>query len=284
MNATAAGSSGSRASGSSCARGIGERHYDWSVFTELQRCELRDRLVAAAREDGRVTAAAVVGSAAVDREDEWSDIDLALRLADDADPADVADDFTALLYASHGAVHHFDLWRARTLFRVFLLPSTLQVDLSFWPSQVFAASGASFRLLFGETNEPSAAPPPAPDELIGMGWLYALHARSSIARGRALQALYMINGLRDHVVSLSCVRHGLPAYEGRGVDDLPTGVTETLAETVVRGLDRPELSRAFDAATRALLREAEHVDRALAARLTEPALELLATSRVPLDR
>lgn len=234
--------------------------------------------MAAAREDDRVTAAALVGSAAVDREDQWSDIDLALRLADGREPADVADGYTALLYADHGAVHHLDVWKGQTLFRVFLLASSLQVDLSFWPSRVFAATGPSFRLLFGDANEPQAVPP-ATGELLGMGWLYALHARSSIARGRALQALYMIDGLRDQVVALACARHGLPAYEGRGVDDLPTGVTETLAETVVRGLDPTELSRAFANATRALLNEAEHVDRALAARLTGPLLELVATSQ-----
>lgn len=234
-----------------------------------------------AREDDRVTAAALVGSAALDREDAWSDIDLALRLADDRDLAEVTDGFTALLYGSHGAAHHIDLWRDGTLFRVFLLSSSLQVDLSFWSAQSFAPSGASFRLLFGEASPPSPESPPASYDLIGMGWLYALHVRSSIARGRALQALYMINGLRDHVVSLVCARHGLPVSQGRGVDDLPADVTETLAETLVRGLDRAELCRAFESATRALLSEAEHVDRALAGRLTGPVLEIVATSWTP---
>jgi hypothetical protein len=60
-----------------------------------------------------------------------------------------------------------------------------------------------------------------------MGWLYALHARSSIARGRALQALYMINGIRDQAVSLACLRHGLPPDQGRGADDLPGNVKKS---------------------------------------------------------
>lgn len=251
------------------------------MFSEGERRELRDRLIAVARDDERVAAAALVSSAALDREDGWSDIDLAFGLADDRDLAGVADCFTGFLYASHGAVHHFDLRQGATLFRVFLLSSSLQVDLSFWPSRSFGPSGAAFRLLFGKANERSAGSSPATNDLIGIGWLYALHARSSIARGRQLQALYMINRLRDQVVALACARHRLPALEGRGVDDLPSGATQTLADTLVRGLDQPELGRAFQTTIRALLDEVEQIDRALAARLTGPTLELIATSRSP---
>jgi hypothetical protein len=182
------------------------------------------------------------------------------------------------MYEDHGAVDHLDVWSQSTLFRVFLLSSSMQVDLSFWPSDAFAASGTSFRLLFGEANEPQPSSSPAPETLIGMGWLYALHARSSIARGRNLQALYMVNGVRDHVVSLACLRHGLPAHDGRGVDDLPRDARETIAKTLVRALDPSELSRAFATATRALLDEAEQIDPGRASRLREPVQELVRTA------
>src|SRR5262245_1488028 len=45
------------------------------VYTPAEREELRDSLVAAARNDPRITAAALTGSAAAGREDAWSDID-----------------------------------------------------------------------------------------------------------------------------------------------------------------------------------------------------------------
>lgn len=243
-----------------------------------QRRELRDELIAAAQADDRITAAALVGSAALDREDTWSDIDLALRLVTDLTPADVVDGWTARMYDEHSAVDHLDMWSHSTLFRVFLLSSSLQVDLSFWPSDAFAASGASFRLLFGEANEPKPASSPAPRALVGTGWLFGLHARSSIARGRSLQALHMVNGLRDQLVSLACLRHGLPPQQGRGVDDLPAEGTATIAGTLVRALDRGALSRAFAAAMTALLDEADHLDHALAARLRAPAAILVDTA------
>jgi len=143
------------------------------VFSQRERRDLSECLVAAARVDERITAAAVVGSVATHREDEWSDIDLAFRLATGLEPADVGDAWTGPMYEDHGAVDHLDVWSESTLFRVFLLSSSMQVDLSFWPWETFAASGTSFRLLFGEANKPRPPSPPTPEALIGMGWLYA---------------------------------------------------------------------------------------------------------------
>jgi hypothetical protein len=97
--------------------------------------------------------------------------------------------------------------------------------------------------------------------------LYALHARSSIARGRAWQAEYMISGLRDHVLALACLRHGVPAVQARGIDSLPPETTAAVAGALVRSLDGAELKRAFTVVTDALILEIERVDAGLADRL-----------------
>lgn len=75
-----------------------------------------------------------------------------------------------------------------------------------------------------------------------MGWLCALHARSSIARGRVWQAEYMISGLRDQVLALACLRQRLPDFEGRGIDLLPAEILESILPALVRSLDRPSSS------------------------------------------
>lgn len=230
------------------------------MFSIGERDELRDRLIVAARGDERITAAAVVGSGARDAQDAWSDIDLALRLGDGLDPSGVAGDWATRMYESAGAVDHVDVWSETTLYRVFLLSSSLQVDLSFWASDTFAASGGPFRLLFGESNEPRTSRSPVPSEPIGLGWLYALHVRSSIARGQPLQALYMTNCVREQAITLACLRHQLPAHEGRGVDDLPADLRQRIAETLVRELDDTELRRAFAMSVNILLDEAQRVD------------------------
>jgi nucleotidyltransferase-like protein len=248
------------------------------VFTPHRRSRLLDDLVAAARRDPRITAAALTGSAALGRADEWSDIDLALRLAPDADPAAVVDDWTARM-AGHATVDTLDVRAGGTLFRVFLLADTLQVDLSFWPDAEFGATGPAFELVFGDATGQEPVGPPAATGLVGAGWLHALHARSSIARGRAWQAEYMISGMRDQVLALACLSHGVPAVQARGVDDLPPAVTAALAPTLVRSLDVAELARAFAAVTEALVAEAELVDPELGRRLAGPLRELAAGGR-----
>ncbi len=244
------------------------------MFTPEDRDRLRDALVAAARADERISGAALTGSASVGAEDRWSDIDLAVGVAADADIGRTMADWTAAMYQEHGAVHHLDVVSGATVYRVFLLASTLQVDIAFWPAAEFGATAPTFRLIFGTavTRAPSSQPDAA--QLIGLGWLYALHARSSLARGRAWQAEYMISGVRDHALALACLRHGLPTAQGRGMDRLPPDVTAAIAGALVRSPDLAELARAFRVATGALLAEISHADAGLAVRLASTLREL----------
>lgn len=244
------------------------------MFTVEARERLRGRLVSAAHVDTRISAAALVGSAAAGDEDQWSDIDLALCADPDADRAALIADWTDSMYAEHAAVHHVDVRHGDTLYRVFLLADTLQVDLSFWRPADFRPVGPDFRLLFGAAGEERRPPVPTPAELIGMAWLYGLHARSSIARGRVWQAEYMISGMRAHLLALACLRRDLPTAHGRGFDRLPPDLTAVLEPSIVHSLDIGELKRGLAVVTEALLDEAAQADAALAARLTGPLREI----------
>lgn len=244
------------------------------VYTSDQRENLRSALIAAARNDGRITGAALTGSAAGGAQDQWSDIDLAFGIGDAAKlPATLAD-WTERMYREHGAVHHVDVKRGAWIYRVFLLDIGLQVDLAFAPAGEFGARAPTFRLLFGDAVERPHASPPAPSDLIGLAWLYALHARGCIGRGNLWQAEYMISQVRDQVLALACLRHGLPAAEGRGMDHLPPSVTAPLQLALVGHLDEASLGRAFHAATDALMQEIRYADAALAARLERVLLQM----------
>jgi predicted nucleotidyltransferase len=153
------------------------------MFTPEARGRLRDVLISVARADDRITAAALTGSAALGAEDRWSDIDLALSVAAAADLSPAIADWTSLMYAEHGAVHHLDVSRGATVYRVFLLASTLQVDIAFSPEAEFGASAPTFRLLFGTAPHQEPATGPAAAELAGLGWLYAPHARWHVSPG-----------------------------------------------------------------------------------------------------
>ena len=248
-----------------------------AIFTADERERLRAELVSAAQNDPNLCGAAHIGSAASSRLDRWSDIDLALCLAPAAAASreQVVAEWTDRLYRHHGAVAHVDVMRGATLYRVFLLKNTLQVDVSFWRAEEFAPIGPNFRLIFGEAKPSRPLPQPDPRALIGMAWLYALHVRSSLERGRILQAEYMLSGMRNLVCELTCLRCGVIAAQGRGLDDLPVAERSTAAACHPQSLEPSDLRRAFRNAMQALLEELRHVDAELEARLSGPLKDMV---------
>ncbi|MBV9011580.1 MAG: hypothetical protein JO272_05930 [Pseudonocardiales bacterium] len=88
---------------------------------------------------------------------------------------------------------------------------------------------------------------------------------------------YAAGGVRDQVLALRCLRHGVPAVRGRGIDLLPVASTAPLAGALVCSLDINELRRAFRLVGETLLAEIERVDAGLATRLAGPFTELLAS-------
>jgi len=227
------------------------------MFTIEERDRVRDRVLAIARSDSRVVAGAAVGSLAIGPGDTWSDLDLTFGLADGVPAVEVLADWTKTLREEFGAAHLLDVPFRSSIYRVFLLPGNLQVDLSFTPGAEFGALGPRFHLLFGEVVERPPVPPPSSRDLFGLGALYALHARSSIERGRFLQAEHWIHQLRDQALSLACLRRGLPSREGRGYDELPAETKSHVPNCLPRSLERDELLRALRSSIEALLRETE---------------------------
>jgi hypothetical protein len=242
------------------------------VFSVEQRDDVRQRLLDLAEADDGIVGAAITGSQAIGTSDTWSDVDLAFAVAGELSEALAR--WTALLYRDFGAIHHWDLPFGSTIYRVFLLPGWLEVDIAFTPAADFGPRAPTWRTVFGEALE---LPPPVPartDDLAGLAWHHALHARMCIERGKAWQAEYWISGIRDQVLALACLRLGHSTSYAKGAHLLPPEVTGPLEAALVRSLDEAELHRALSAATAALTAELERTDTSLAARL-QPMLEEL---------
>jgi hypothetical protein len=229
--------------------------------------EDRDRVLEMAATDPRVVAAAVVGGLADGGGDHWSDLDLTFAVADAVPVNAVLGDWTRELLAEFDAAHLFDLRAGASIYRVFLLPGCLQVDLSFTPVSAFGARGPKFRLLFGDAVDLPQAPPSSPNELFGLGVHHAVRARFCIERSRCWQAEYWVSGVRDQALALACHRRGRVVAHGRGIDDLPPNVLAPFEDALVRSPQPEELRRALAAAVSGLLREsAEAADLAAAVR------------------
>jgi hypothetical protein len=238
------------------------------VFTVEQRDAVRDRVLGLAEQDERIVAGAAVGSLAVDDGgDGFSDLDLTFGIDDHVPVATVLDDWTRSLTEELEAVHLVDLEAGPTIYRVFLLPDELQFDLSMTPAAEFRPAGPRFRLLFGETAaEPQVSTPrPAgslfirtpciPADIFGWGVIYALHARACIERGRVWQAEHYVDALRDHALSLACLREGLVAVQARGYDDLSAETLARFEDAHVGSVEPDTLRAALAASVGALMHE-----------------------------
>jgi hypothetical protein len=228
------------------------------VFSVEDRDALRERVLRLAEEDARVVAGAAVGSLAVDGGgDRFSDLDLTFGIAEGVPVATVLDDWTHTLVGELDAVHLADLERGPTTYRVLLLPDALQFDLSMTAGAQFRPAGPRFRLLFGETaaGDAEGSMPPLAGDLFGWGVIYALHARACIERGRVWQAEHYVCAVRDHALSLACLREGRPAVQARGYDDLSAEALARFEAAHIGAVESDELRTALAASVRALVRE-----------------------------
>lgn len=234
------------------------------MFSIDDRERLRQQLIDQARADPRLVAAAAVGSSARGG-DRWSDLDLTFAVAPGIAVETVLTDWTAELETGFDAAVLFDLPVESTIYRVFLLPGALQVDLSFSPAGAFGARGPRFALLFGEAIDLLVPPAPAPARLFGLGVHHALRAHlciECIERGRLWQAEYWLHEARDEALSLACLRRGLEASHGRGYDRLPADLLQRFAGAFPGDLTAEALRRALNVVTTGLLREAGDISAA----------------------
>ncbi len=227
------------------------------MFSRQDREQVRQHLLEIAHADDRIVAGAEIGSVASGEADRWSDIDLTFGVTDTTSLNEVLHDWTQELDDELGAIHLFDLPFLTTIYRVFLFPGNLQVDLSFTPASDFGALGPKFDLLFGEAVDRPHMSPGSARHLFGLAVHHAVRGRICIDRGRFWQAEYWISALRDYALSLACLRRGLDESYGRGFDQLPPEVLQFFRDALIRSLDPDELLRALGTSVEGLLSESE---------------------------
>lgn len=235
------------------------------MFTIAERERVRDRLLAHARADDAIVGAAFTGSLAVGTEDRWSDTDLVLSVRGEL--ATTLRDWTRWCYEELDAQHHWDLPVEPSIIRVFLLPGWLELDLTFAPETHFGPRGPQWRTLFGEPQPLEHFAAPDGNTVIGLLWHHALHARNCVQRGRWLQAEHWISAMRDHVITLACLRLGHPHANAKGAHLLPDELTKQLETTLVASLTAPELQRALHQTVAVATDELQRSAPSLATRL-----------------
>jgi hypothetical protein len=241
------------------------------MFTAEERDRLKNHVVEFARNDPRIVAGALVGSLTGDRADRWSDVDLTFAVKDDTPISELLDEWSAHLANDFEAIQLFDLLVDPIVYRVYLLPRGLQLDVSMSPASRFRATSERFQLLFGTADDSFESPSP-PKDLLGWALMWARSARVYIERDRPWLAEHCVTSFRNYAMSYACQRRNLTASYGKGFDQLPPDLLESYEKMFVRSLDRNELLRAFEAGIAALLEDLKatgSLNGALEARIQE---------------
>jgi hypothetical protein len=198
--------------------------------------------------------------------DRFSDLDLTFGIADRVQVTEVLDDWTTRLVEELDAITLTGLERGLTIYRIFLFPGALQLDVSMTPAAQFRPYGPRLRLVFGQkaADEPGTSRPPGSlfidtpavaRDIFGWGVIYALHTRACIERRRVWQAEHYVGAVRDHALSLACLRHGVVAVQARGYDELPAEVLAQFNRTLVGTAEPGTLRAALAVSVTALLSE-----------------------------
>ena len=194
-------------------------------------------LIEKARSDPRISDAALVGSESVGKSDRWSDIDLTFGVSDNIDLKELMADWSAVLEKEFRTEQLFDLVYEQSVYRVFLTPECLQIDLSFTPTSYFGAITENFKLIFGKEKERAKKKLPEAQIVYGYFVLYTLKSRSALERGRLWQSLGFLEAGREQLLKLACLKYQLNPFDGRGYDDLPDHLKAEVAQGLVADLN-----------------------------------------------
>lgn len=224
------------------------------MYSKEFRSNVQDVIIDLAKRDKRITDCAVVGSEAISQNDDWSDIDLTFGVSDDVDITVILSDWNCIMAKQFDAHVLFDLPHRQSIYRVYLLPNALQVDLSFTPTKYFGALTKKFKLIYGNVKRQEIVPIPEYKTIYGYAVLYALKTRCALERMKVWQSYYYLGKYREYIMQLKCIEVNVDSKDGRGYGDLPTSFLTDIQQSLTSKMDTDSIRDSLSKLTKVFLR------------------------------
>lgn len=215
------------------------------MYTKAYRNKVQNLIISFAEADERITDCAIVGSESIGENDQWSDIDLTFGVDNEVEIPNILSDWNRLMSKHFGANALFDLGYKESIYRVYLLPNVLQVDLSFTPTKHFGALTKKFKLVFGKEKKRRFTALPQPKTIYGYAVLYALKTRCSLERGKPWQAHHYLEKFKDYILMLKCLSDNLIPFEGRGYDKLSNSFLKKIQSSLITSPSHQEIKKSL---------------------------------------
>lgn len=225
------------------------------MYSKEERDEIQNSIIALAQKDNRIKDCAIVGSESIGKHDKWSDIDLTFGIDDETEISQILSEWNAIMFANFNANVLFDVEYKESIYRVYLLPNALQVDLSFTPTQNFGAITNAFKLIFGKANHRQHKPEPELSSILGYSILYALKSRCAIEREKYWQAIFYLDKFRENIMTMKCISLHLNPFDGRSFDELPNSFLNKITTGLTGELNRDTLKNSLRSFTKILIQE-----------------------------
>jgi|DewCreStandDraft_4_1066084.scaffolds.fasta_scaffold06137_11 predicted nucleotidyltransferase len=213
------------------------------MFTTEYREDVRNKILEEAKHDSRIVSAAIVGSYAQYKQDQFSDIDIMFGVSKLHTVSELLQSWTEYIVQEFSAVMLLDVQRGTTIYRVFMLPGCLQVDISFSPEKDFGAIGEHFKLLYGKQYEKPQSKKQTSEELFGWIIHHLVRAKFCVKRNRLWQAEFWLSEARDYALKIACIANNLNSDYARGFDDLPKEILGLFKNTMVKEVNKTEILR-----------------------------------------
>lgn len=247
-----------------------------ALFSPQERQEVLDRTLVALRTDDRIAGVVIVGSGAVGFEDDYSDIDLAVVVAEEEDTLPVFRDWKPRIEALLPVIHSFEtIYGPNSYLHGFLFEGFLELNLGFVCLANLFAKRARWQVAFDRSGkienimrsswEQRAGPDAQAAYLSRLNsiWHYIIQVVIALKRGHPWRALHELEQIRSRVVELAGLRLGLETKHFRHVDQIPEEFLAELERTLVCSLAPADILRALKATTACFFREARELDNAL---------------------
>ena len=239
-----------------------------TLFTHGERQRVLDTLLDALKDDGRIAGALVVGSGAVGFKDDFSDVDLAVVIASEADVEPVFRDWDGKIRALFPVVTRFETHYGPNAFLYgFLLENFLELDIGFVCLNNLVARRPHWQIAFDRSGKIQSImeaslvnkfEPKAPDyyqHYLNSVWHYIMHSAICVRRKQSWRAVYYLGMVRQQTLELAGLRLGLETKNFRQVDQLPSDILLPLQQSFPSELNPEKIMHAIQTASQCFFNE-----------------------------
>ena len=250
-------------------------------FTEEERHENLNDLLAALGQDERLAGVILVGSAAEGFDDQYSDIDLSVVVAGEYEVATLFNDWKSRITALFPVLSVFEVNYSENKYLAgFLLANFLELDIGFLSFKDLYAKRLRWKIAFDRSgqieeimrssweNREAADRETEYSRRLDSIWHYITHTALSIARGHRWRAMHYLDVVRMRAIELACIRRDLDPHHFRPVHLLPPDFLDQLQGTLPRSAEETEIFRALRASSALFFSECSAIDNSLGKNLS----------------